>query len=394
MKIKAILSKAMFFFALVVLMTSCLKDEVEVERFYYTDEEYAVLQSNNLDLPRDLIDYSVFLPPHIRNLGVTSPRISNSKATLGRVLFYDKNLSKNKSVSCESCHHQEFAFSDEVRFSEGFDGELTLRNSLPLASTVNFTSSYDGGSGSFGRGAQFFWDERAGSIEEQSTLTIQDNIEMGMDFDELALRLNEMPHYRLLFRKAFGDETATEERIVNAISQFVNSFVSVDSKFDQGLKNFSSLSLDFSNFTESENRGKALFIENCSSCHGADHTRLAETTANNGLDMDYEDKGIGDLTGFIHDDGRFKVPFLRNVELTAPYMHDGRFATLEEVVEHYSTGVQRHPNLDFRLLDPQDHTKARKLNLTEQEKADMVAFLKTLTDEEFVTADKFSSPFK
>lgn len=393
MKIKTLLSKITFFCCFVFILSSCLKDDVEVDRYYYSDEEFALIQNSNLDLPRDLIDYKVNLPTHMKNMGVTSPNISNSKAALGRVLFYDKKLSKNNSVSCASCHKQELAFSDDVALSEGFDGELTLRNSLPLASTVNFKSSYDGGSGSFGRSALFFWDERASTIEEQSSLTIEDNIEMGMDLDELTVRLNEDPVYQLLFRKAYGDETATKQRILNAISQFVNSFVSVDSKFDQGMARHHSEFTEFNNFTESENRGKALFVENCSSCHGSDHTRLQETTANNGLDAVYEDHGVGGITGFTGDVGKFKVPFLRNVELTAPYMHDGRFTTLEEVVEHYSTGIKLSDNLDFRLRDFDNFEDAKRMNFTTEQKEDLVAFLKTLTDYTFTADTKFSDPF-
>ena len=150
MKIKTLLFGSAFFFSFMFSMTSCLKDQVEVDRFFYTDEEYQIIESV-LDLPRDLISYQVNLPQHMKNMGLTEPNVSNSKATLGRVLFYDKKLSKNNSVNCASCHKQELAFSDDVALSEGFDGELTLRNSLPLAAAVNFKSSYgDGGGDGFG----------------------------------------------------------------------------------------------------------------------------------------------------------------------------------------------------------------------------------------------------
>ena len=394
MKIKTVLSKTAFLFVLAVLMSSCLKDNVQIERTYYTDAEYATIQNSGLNLPRDLVSYEVELPRHLKNMGVQEPRISNSKATLGRVLFYDQKLSKNESVSCASCHDQELAFSDKVRFSEGFDGELTPRNSLALASTVNFTSSYDGSVGSFGGAAQFFWDERAGSIEEQSRLTIEDNIEMGMDLDQLAVRLNQVDHYQILFRKAYGDETVTKDRIVNALSEFVNSFVSVNSKFDEGMAQHGNPHFDFFNFTDSENRGRQLFNERCSGCHSADHSSLRIPTANNGLDLSYEDNGIGALTGFDFDDGRFKVPFLRNIALTGPYMHDGRFATLEEVIDHYSTGIKNHQNLDFQLRNPSNFEEAIKMNFSEQEKADLVAFLHTLTDDVFTQEEKFSDPFQ
>ena len=157
MKIKTLLSGFALFFSLLFTMTSCLKDEVEVERFFYTDEEFAIIESI-LDLPRDLISYQVTLPQHMKNMGLTEPRVSDSKATLGRVLFYDKKLSRNNSVNCASCHKQELAFSDDVALSEGFDGELTLRNSLPLAASVNFKSSYGDVSSFSFRSAGFFLD--------------------------------------------------------------------------------------------------------------------------------------------------------------------------------------------------------------------------------------------
>lgn len=394
MKIRTLLSASAFFFALLFTMTSCLKDEVEVERFFYTSEEYAIIESV-LSLPRDLESYKVTLPQHMKNFGLQEPIVSDAKATLGRVLFYDKKLSRNNSVNCESCHHQELAFSDDVAHSEGFDGELTPRNSLPLAAAVNFKSSYDGGGGSFGfAAAGFFWDERAGSVEEQSTLTIQDNIEMGMDLDELEIKLNQEDHYRLLFRKAYGDEVITKDRILNALSQFVNAFVSKDSKFDEGMAQTFSPFGHFPNFSDSENRGKSLFNENCTSCHSADHSTLSETIANNGLDVVYEDPGVGGITGHAFDLGKFKVPFLRNIALTYPYMHDGRFETLEEVVDHYSTGIQMHENLDHRLRDTENIGNPRKFNFSDQDKEDLVNYLNTLTDTYFVEDAKFSDPFK
>ncbi len=374
-------------------LTSCLKDDVKVKSTHYSAEELSVLQ-NSLNLPEERDNYQVKLPAHLQDMGMSTPEISDSRATLGRVLFYDTHLSRNNAVSCASCHHQELAFSDDKAKSEGFDGELTLRNSLPLASTANFESSYGGGDSFFGQRSFFFWDERAQSISEQSTLTIQDDIEMGMDMDDLTAKLADVEYYPILFRKAFGDEMITKERVTQALQEFVNAFVSTNSRFDEGMARHRNVFVEFQNFSPAENMGKQLFLDNCSSCHSTDMSRAVESVANNGLDMEYDDPGVAGITYNQWDEGRFKVPFLRNIALTAPYMHDGRFATLEEVVEHYNSGVQNHPNLDFRLKDPNGLNQPKRLNLTDEEKAALVAFLRTLTDQTFAEDVRFADPFK
>jgi cytochrome c peroxidase len=372
--------------AFTFIMTSCLKDDVVVKDYHYTPDEYQVIQQY-FNLPQDLLNYQVKLPGHMLAPGITNPDISDAKATLGRVLFYDPKLSANETKSCASCHHQSLAFSDDVAHSEGFAGELTPRNSLPLGNVANFESSYGGG---FSQSAFFFWDERAHSIAQQSIMTIQDEIEMGMDLNELADRLNATDYYPILFKKAYGNDRVVPSRITEALEEFINSIVSKDSRFDEGLARARNSFTNFTNFSSQENLGRALFTQNCASCHSADMSTLAVSVANNGLDMEYEDKGMGALSGNPYENGVFKVPFLRNVELTGPYMHDGRFETLEEVVEHYSSGIQNHPNLDFRL---RNGIAPRNMNFTETEKAALVAFLKTLTDPVLVSAEKYSDPF-
>ncbi|GJM36081.1 MAG: cytochrome-c peroxidase [Saprospiraceae bacterium] len=374
-------------------LTSCLKDEVDVKKIHYTGEEFAVLQ-NYLNLPGERESYQVTLPDHMRDMGMAVPQINDARATLGRVLFYDKQLSRNNAVSCASCHHQELAFSDDKAKSEGFDGELTLRNSLALASVANFESSYGGGDSFFGQRSFFFWDERAHTIAEQSTLTIQDDIEMGMDLDVLAAKLVDVPYYPILFQKAFGDEVITKDRVLQAVQEFVNSFVSTNSRFDKGMSVHRNAFSDFNNFSPAENLGKTLFISNCSSCHSSDMSRVVEAIANNGLDMEYDDPGVASITYNEWDEGKFKVPFLRNIALTAPYMHDGRFATLRDVVEHYNSGVKNHPNLDFRLKNTSGLNQPKRLNLNEEEKDALVAFLGTLTDNQFIDDRRFADPFK
>lgn len=392
MKTRTLLS---LFVLLTLSLSSCLKDDVEVRHIVYTPDEYAAI-SGVLNLPNDLVNFEVDLPQHMKNLGMVPPKIFDAKATLGRVLFYDKQLSRNQTVSCASCHHQELAFADNKRFSEGFNGELTLRNSLALGSVANFKSSYEGGStfSGFGQPQFFFWDERAHTIQEQSSLTLQDDIEMGMDLNELSNRLSEQEYYRVLFRKAYGTDVLHPALITEALQEFVNAMVSTGTRFDEGIAAVSGDPFrDFPNFTQQENLGKNLFVQHCSSCHGANMSISPEKVANNGLDEVYQDEGVGGVTNQNTDIGKFKVPFLRNIALTAPYMHDGRFASLEEVVEHYNSGVKMHQNLDHRLRT-EDGNGPRRLELSQEEKDALVAFLNTLTDETLVTASRFSDPFK
>lgn len=383
---------ALFFLS--IFLMGCQEDKVVITKSDYTDAEYEVL-ARTLNLPRERADYSVTLPLHMARQGATAPSVSSAKATLGAVLFYDTKLSANNTVSCASCHKQSIAFSDDVALSKGFNGELTKRNSLALGSAPNFEVSYNGNSVS-AQGAAFFWDERAHTIQEQSILTLQDDIEMGMDLDELKNRLESIPYYNILFTKAYGSGAVTPDRVTEALQEFINGFISGTSRFDEGLnRSTGDPFANFAEFTAQENLGKTLFNTNCSSCHGADFTSVMETVANNGLDLEYADQGIGARTRLDFDNGKFKVPFLRNIALTGPYMHDGRFATLEEVIDHYSEGIQAHENLDIRLkTNFQLHGEPLKMNFTEDEKAALVAFLHTLTDYEFIQDERYADPFK
>lgn len=391
----------LFLFFGMLFFSSCVNDAIEITNTHYTTEEYQVLRQY-IDLPQERDQYTVILAKHMTQNGSFAPFINDAKATLGRVLFYDKKLSSTEETSCASCHDQALAFSDDKAFSEGINGQVTERNSLPLASTANFSSSYeDGNGGSIGgsdpifAGSRigFFWDERASSIADQSSQSIENTIEMGMDLNTLVSKLSQEEYYRILFKKAFGDETVTSDRTLGAIQEFVNSFVSTNSKFDDGMNEVNNSIFSFPNFTTQENLGREIYVANCTSCHAADmSTPTGINMANNGLDMIYSDKGLGDRTGIQTDNGLFKVPFLRNIELTAPYMHDGRFATLEEVIEHYSTGIQRHDNLSSPLINLSNNAIA--FNFTDDEKAALLAFLKTTTDHTFIEQTRFSSPFK
>lgn len=348
--------------------------------------------TNALRLPETAFNYAspalpaAFSAPPIPaqdNMPATN-LTTDAGATLGRVLFYDKRLSTNQTVSCASCHLQANGFSDPRRFSVGFNGGLTGRNSMGLSNARWYQRK------------RFFWDERAATLEEQALLPIQDSLEMGMTLQALTNRLSAEPYYTNLFAQTFGTPDVTSERVAKALAQFVRSIVSTQSKYDAGVAS------GFANFTAQENLGRQVFFgqvgsATCSACHGSDNFVPGPNINNNGLENPYVDKGVGALTGRAQDEGLFKVPSLRNIELTAPYMHDGRFATLEQVVEFYDSGVVAHPNLSPPLRVPPGNGAASgtplRLNLTPTQKAALVAFMKTLTDPSVATNAMFSDPF-
>lgn len=387
-----ITTRLFLFCGLGLAMASC-KDDIDAEYQDYTAEEYELL-TQKLDLPQGVYNYSPQFDDEffINHLGHENIQIrrANHKATLGRVLFYDNNLSINDAVSCASCHKQELAFADDVAFSEGFDGEITTRNSLPLGNTIGFETSY-GGSFAVER-ALFSWDEANEDISTQSLAAITSTIEMGLNMNQLISKLNKEEHYKILFKKAYGDDNVMSHRVLESIEEFVNGIVSSNSKFDKASMNaHGNLFSDFPTFSAEENRGKAIYMNNCASCHSQDHQFTEVAKANNGLDLVYEDKGVGDRTLRSADNGVFKVPFLRNIELTGPYMHDGRFETLDEVIDHYSDGIQNHQNLDSKL---KVGNSAVKMNFSAADKAALKAYLLTLTDQEMIADVKFSDPFK
>jgi len=313
--------------------------------------------------------------------------VTDNGATLGRVLFYDKNLSINNTIACASCHKQADAFADAVVKSSGFNGGLTGRNSMSLVDAAYYPAQ------------RFFWDQRAATLEIQVLTPVQDMVEMGMTLPALETKLRALAYYPVLFKKAFGDTAISSDRVSKALSQFVRSIVSYQSKYDAGRVTFPvnpppAPNTPFPNFTAQENRGKEIFmspIGGCNPCHGTE-TFTAPQEKNNGLDLTTIDRGFGAVQNNTALDATFKVPSLRNIERSAPYMHDGRFTTLEQVVEHYNSGVQNHPNLSPQLKLP--NGQPRLLNLSDADKAALVAFLKTLTDPAIATDVKFSNPFK
>ena len=307
----------------------------------------------------------------------TENPITDHGATLGRVLFYDTRLSANNTIACGSCHVQKHAFADPNRFSRGFHGGLTDRHAMTIAN-VRYHPR-----------ARFFWDERGANLEEMVLMPVANSLEMGVKLEQLPAILGRDQRYPELFRQAFGDAAIDIPRISRALAQFLRAMVSYQAKYDEGRAKARTVTEDFANFTPQENRGKALFLRNCSLCHLPEqeaHFIMVEPV-NTGLDEDTEhsDGGVGDITVNARDVGRFKSPALRNVEVTGPYMHDGRFATLDAVLEHYSSGGKKHPNKDVRI---------QPLRLTNSEKTALIAFLKTLTDRAFLEDPRFSDPFK
>ncbi len=327
----------------------------------------------NIDLPAHFTQPS-------RNHDNTPPDnpLTDDGATLGRVLFYDTRLSANNTTSCASCHVQARAFSDPKRFSTGFHGATTDRRAMPLVNLRYYQP------------ARFFWDERAGNLEEMVLLPIQSRIEMGQDMPRVVDTLARDAMYPMLFARAFGDRQITQQKIGKALAQFVRAIVSYQSRYDEGRARAFSAREDFDNFTRQENRGKALFMRNCATCHmndGNEHF-FVPTPANTGLrraDLT-ADAGVADVTLRNADIGSFKSPSLRNVEVTAPYGHDGRFATLDSLIDHYSDNPIFDPSLGY--MGP-----VGPLKFTTSEKASLVAFLKTLTDGVLLADPRFANPF-
>ena len=352
------------------------------QNVYSTTETALKLPAVSFNYANPQLPPSFFVQPILgQNTTPATNLTTDAGATLGRVLFYDRRLSANQTVSCSSCHQQEHGFSDPRQFSVGFNGGLTGRNSMGLSNARWYQRRH------------FFWDERANTLEDQVLMPIQNSTEMGMTLAGVVERVSAEPFYTNLFATTFGTPEITSERISRALAQFVRSIVSVRSKYDVGLAN------NFTNFTSRENLGRDIFFgrvgnATCAACHGTDNFTPGPPLNNNGLEFPFVDLGAGAITGNPADNGKFKVPSLRNIELTAPYMHDGRFATLEEVVEFYNSGVVDNPNLSPPLRNPPPLPPGpRRLNLTTEQKAALVAFLKTLTDPNLATDPKYSDPF-
>lgn len=289
---------------------------------------------------------------------------------LGRQLFYDNILSANNTMNCGSCHQLRNYFVDSnLAFSTGIDGIQGKRNAMPLFN--------------IGWSKNFFWDGGAADLETQVIGPITNPIELHETMENVVGKLQAHPQYPSLFKKAFGSDVITSKHIMQAIAQFERTLLSADSKFDQWQLGKTSL-------TEQELRGIQVYLNedkgDCAHCHGYGSTFTDFEFRNTGLDSIPIDKGRNLITLVSSDEGKFKTPTLRNIALTGPYMHDGRFKTLRECIDHYNTGFKYTKN-----LAPEIVTKA-KGRMSEQDIDDLMAFLRTLTDYNFVNQSQFDKP--
>ncbi len=331
------------------------------------------------DLPNIPFDYEIdSFPSHLDTTewGTNDPTvfdfITNDGATLGRVLFYDEKLSASNDMACGTCHLQEFSFADDLVLSEGVT-QNTRRNSLQL-NDLGWTNN-----------TGFFWDVSQQDLHSTIVLPLTDPNEIGLtDINALIAKLNATSYYPDLFYNAFGSSAISEQLIVEALAQFISSITSFNTKFDQSHDPNSGVSL-----TQSELNGKILFEEQCSVCHTDGSSFLFEIGIagftypyNNGLTQDSSDLGAGEWDPVLNF--LFKPPTLRNIALTGPYMHDGRFATLVDVIDHYS---------DEAVETSWSSIPTGGFGFSQQEKDDLLAFMHTYTDNTMLTEEKWSDPF-
>ncbi len=295
---------------------------------------------------------------------------------LGRKLFYDPILSGDGTQACASCHLQSDGFTDHRQFSIGIDGSIGTRNAMPIFNVAWSVNQ------------KFFWDGRAHSVENQALGPVENPIEMKNTWQHAVSSLQSTTEYPDLFKKAFGSSTITKELAVKAIAQFERTLISGNAPFDKYLLG------DENAVSQQVINGFNIFMDpnkgDCFHCHGSDTNPLWTDNIfhNNGLDETFTDKGLGDITGDPLDFGKFKSPSLRNLAYTAPYMHDGRFATLDEVINHYSEGL-----VYSETIDPLMKFVAQGgIHLTTQEKEDLKAFLLSLSEVAFITNPDFSNP--
>ncbi|MBQ4820923.1 cytochrome-c peroxidase [Aquimarina sp. MMG016] len=387
----------MAFIALIIV--GCSNEENEYIPIV-TEEEDPIITSSvfqetfgqNLDL-NNLANYAnQTIPTYITRDNTDGNAITDAKATLGRVLFYDKNLSTNNTISCSSCHKQAFAFGDNDDVSTGVNG-VTGRHSMRL---VNARFSDE---------TRFFWDERANTLEAQTTQPIQDHAEMGFsgqDGDsglaDLLTKLSEIEYYDDLFQFAYGNTTITEERLQECLAQFIRSIQSFDAKYDAGRAVIPNDNQDFPNFTAQENLGKRIFVNppnqngaGCITCHRAPDFSIDPQSLNNGVTGVFGDAGASDFDVT-------RSPSLRDIVnnagvLNGALMHDASMGSIAEVINHYDNiDPTGNPSLDNRLLGGPGGN-GQNLNLTNDEIAALEAFLKTLSGTNIYTDEKWSNPF-
>jgi cytochrome c peroxidase len=383
---------------IVLMLSSCSNNSdenyEEITTYPFVEAEFGA----SLDLD-NLANYAnQAIPSYITKNNSQGNAITDRGATLGRVLFYDKNLSSNNSISCASCHKQEFAFSDSNVASTGVNG-TTGRHSMRLINTKFATET------------RFFWDERALNLETQTTMPIKDHGEMGFsgengdeDFDALLTKLSAIGYYKELFKFVYGTEEITEVKIQNALAQFIRSIQSFDSKYDAGRALAANDGQPFTNFTTQENQGKNLFLSpptfnatgvrvsgglGCAGCHRAPEFDIDPNSLNNGI--------IGKISGTGIDITNTRAPSLRDLvkvdgTQNGPMMHTGVITDLQTVIGHYGTINLAHGNTN---LDPRLRPNGfgQQLNLTATEVNAVIAFLRTLSGSDVYTNSKWSNPF-
>lgn len=348
---------------LLILFSSCKKDEAETS----------------------ITPYKLKIPSHFPAMPIPADNpMSVEGVELGRRLFYDKRLSRDNSISCASCHSQENAFSDPNKFSIGVDGKVGNRQSMSL---VNL-----------GWQSSFFWDGRAETLEEQILHPVVDPLEMDQSWSAAIQKLQAVEQYKKDFNRVFKTEDFNSSHVAKAIAQFLRTLISGQAKYDVMYKYRNGLPLNafeqelYSQITIEEWGGMDLFFSltggDCLHCHDGPLIEIPGLFSNNGMDDQFTDIGRMIVTGNPNDEGKFKVPSIRNIEYTAPYMHDGRFSTLDEVINHYSFGVTESSTIDPMM----EFSHQGGVQLDMQEHQLLRAFLKTLTDEKFLNNPNFKDP--
>lgn len=386
-----------FIFGLIICISACHKQDTAA-----VTNEYPAIKSrfgSRID-PNNLLNYANQpIPPYVTKDNSRGILITNAKATLGRVLFYDKNLSIDNSVSCGSCHKQQFAFGDTALPSAGVQGGVAARHSMRLINTR------------FANEIRFFWDERAANLEMQTTMPIQDHAEMGFSGKNgrpniaiLLGKLSAIDYYKELFQFVYGNTTVTEQRLQECLSGFIRSIQSFDSKYDEGKSVAPIDEIPFPNFTAQENQGKQLFLQppvfngdgnringgaGCQTCHPPPTFDIAPNSKNNGV--------TGRLAPGLPDFDVTRSPSLRDLVNTSggsngAFMHTGEFSTLQLVLGHYNniTVAAGNNNLDNRLSP---RGTGQRLNLTPAEVNAITAFLNTLSGKNVYKDVKWSDPF-
>lgn len=340
---------------------------------------YSCKEENNQQVSIDTTAHAMDLKDFPAPIIAADNPLTQQGVMLGRMLFYEPMLSSDGSMSCASCHRQEDAFTDTAKFSTGVKGLLGGRQAMAI-----FNMAYNSN--------EFFWDGRAHLLRDQALLPIQDALEMNETLDNVVAKLSASQKYKDQFVRAFGTNEINEFKISLALEQFMNSILSNDSKYDR-------VKAGTETYTAEEQRGHDLFFleynpfdsansgADCAHCHSGINFEN-DGYLNNGLDETFADDGRYKVTNDPNDKGKFKVPSLRNIEKTFPYMHDGRFASLEEVVEHYNSGIKKSSTVNPTV----ENTMQTGLRLTKQQKTDLIAFLKTLTDHSLLINPEYSNP--